>query len=81
MDAAEPTAKLIEELGITIPLLSDPKLQVIARYGVVDDNKKIALPATFIIGRDHKIHWRYIGKNPGDRPDSKGLIRIAETAK
>ena len=80
-DTREDSAEFIEEKGITVPLLADPALEVISAYGVAMDGKEIAVPATFIIDKNKKIVWKYVGENMTDRPDEKEVLQMAVDAK
>lgn len=80
-DPAEDSAEWIAEDGITVVLLSDPKLEVISAYGVAMDGGDIAVPATFIIRPDRTIHWSYVGESMADRPDAAELFELARKAR
>jgi peroxiredoxin len=81
VDTAERSAEMIEDVGITISLLSDPEMQVISAYGVADDQEPFAVPSTFVVRRDRTIHWHYVGETLLDRSDCSELLEIAERAK
>lgn len=64
--------------GLTIPILIDPDRTVIKRYGVYHriglTAFKIARPAAFIIDREGRIRFIYVGADQGDRPDHATLV-------
>ena len=62
-------------------LLSDPALKVIGDYGVAMKGKDIAVPSTFIITKDKKIHWQYVGENMADRPNEEEMLNLALEAR
>lgn len=55
IDGRETNAKFAQSLGVTFPILSDPKERVARAYGVVDDHERLARRWTFLIGTDGKI--------------------------
>lgn len=67
------------EVDIGFPILSDadPELAVIDAFGVGSTNRKIALPAVFVI-RDGQIVWRQIGETIFDRAEIDQIIAAIE---
>jgi len=57
-----------EELQLPYPLLADPRYQAIDRYPGREPNKTYSNPAAFIIDKDGKVKWSYVGNGPSDRP-------------
>ena len=47
---------------LSYPVLSDPELRVIKRYGVEHIGKGIALPAVFVITPDRKVRYAHVAK-------------------
>ena len=80
-DTREDSAEFIEEEAIAVPLLADPELTAISAYGVAMEGQEIAVPATFVVGQDKTIRWRYIGENMTDRPNEEEVLEIAKKAK
>lgn len=80
-DEPEDSAEFVAEEAITVRLLSDPDLKVISAYGVAMDGNDIAVPATFILRSDGTIFWSHVGETMADRPDSEGLLALAEKAR
>jgi peroxiredoxin len=80
-DPQEDSAEFIEEKGIAVPLLSDPTLEAISAYGVAMEGRDIAVPATFIVSRDKRILWKYVGENMADRPSEQEVLKMAVDAK
>ena len=56
-----------------ITLLSDPKLAALAAWGVVFPNDEHPIPATFVVGRDGVVRWRYFYQRGGDWPPYRVL--------
>ncbi len=62
VDSPEESRKLIQSRGFHYPILSDPKAEVIRRYGVLhpnggEDGRDIARPAEFLVDSTGKIVW------------------------
>ncbi|MCP4679403.1 MAG: peroxiredoxin family protein [Deltaproteobacteria bacterium] len=76
-DTKEDSREFIEDKGITVPLLSDPALKVIGDYGVAMKGEDIAVPSVFIITKDKKIQWQYVGENMTDRPSEEEILNWA----
>lgn len=68
VDPPEDSRSLADRLGLGFPLLSDPRAEVIAAYGVQMEGELLAVPATFVVRPDHTIAWRYVGGTVPDRP-------------
>ena len=68
--------------NLTIPILIDADRSVMKQYGVYHHLGltafNIARPATFIIDRDRRIRFMYIGQGQGDRPDHTLLVAALE---
>jgi peroxiredoxin len=77
---ADSTA-LIEKENITVPLLSDPTLEVISTYGLAMEGDDIAVPSTLIINQNKEIHWKYVGEDMKDRPSAQTVLELAEQAR
>ncbi len=69
--------------NLTIPILIDADRSVMKQYGVYHrlglTAFNIARPATFIIDRERRIRFMYIGQGQGDRPDH--TLFVAEVEK
>jgi peroxiredoxin len=62
VDSNEDSRKLCQSRGYTFPFLSDPKTEVIRRYGVLHaragmNNQDIARPAEFLVDASGVIRW------------------------
>ena len=62
MDTNAESRKLCQERGYTFPFLSDPKAEVIRRYGVLhpgagENGRDIARPAEFLVDSKGAIRW------------------------
>lgn len=62
MDSNRDSQKLCRDQGYTFLFLSDPKAEVIRRYGVLhagarEDGRDIARPAEFLVDASGAIRW------------------------
>jgi peroxiredoxin len=69
---------IINFLGLAFPVIPDPDWKIFGLYGFTrPENQKEILPAVFLIGKDKKIVYSYIGKDYRDRPPIETLINKA----
>ena len=62
VDSPEESRKLRQDRGYTYTFLSDPKAEVIRRFGVLhagagEDGRDIAAPAEFLVDSSGTIRW------------------------
>jgi len=62
VDSCEDSKKLCDSRGYTFPFLSDPKAEVIRRFGVLHpragmNDQDIARPAEFLVDSTGAIRW------------------------
>jgi peroxiredoxin len=60
--------KLAAEMKLTYPILSDLYKNFIKQYGVLHPQEGIARPSMFIVNKEGKIVWKYVGMEAADRP-------------
>ncbi len=67
-------------VGAEYPIVSDPGGEVARQYGVFNLlGDGVATPSTFIVGKDGRIAWQYVGQDIADRPSSEALLlRVRE---
>ena len=79
-DDAAATARNIQQLELTYPVLSDPGLRGVDAYAVrhVDEpqGKQIPRPAAFIVDVNGIVRFTYVGENPRDRPSEDQLLEV-----
>jgi peroxiredoxin len=63
VDRPDVSRALSREAGYTFSFLSDPALDVIRRYDVVNPAEEMARPAEFLVGRDGIVRWRNLTSN------------------
>lgn len=77
-DPAEEVARVVETDHLDYAVLSDPELTSVFAYGIFHENepkgRRIPRPSTFIIGRDGKVKYAYVGENASDRPDIAAVL-------
>jgi peroxiredoxin len=61
--------------GAKFQILSDADRQTIKSYGILNakEHDGIAHPSVFIVDKESRIRYIYVGKNPTDRP-ADGII-------
>lgn len=67
---------MAQTTGAQFNLLSDSDKKVIISYGVLNPHEHdgIAYPSVFIVGKDGRIKYIYVGKDPTDRPPDAILL-------
>lgn len=78
VDSVEDSADFNQQWRFPFPLLSDPQLKVIDAYGARHPNghegKDIAHPSTIIIDSNKLVRYKYVGKDPSDRPTDNEIL-------
>ncbi len=67
------------EGNLPFPLLRDGDLQVANAYGVAMVGDDIAIPSTFVIGRDGRIHAKWVGETMADRPELDEVLTLLDS--
>jgi peroxiredoxin len=74
-------ARYLTGSPLPFPLLIDPERKVIRGYGVYQflgiDAFNIARPSQFLVDRDGRIRFLYVGSSQWDRPAKEGLLGAA----
>ncbi|HWL93860.1 MAG TPA: redoxin domain-containing protein [Phycisphaerae bacterium] len=78
-DTPEAARRVVERHKLPFQILSDPKCQTIAAFGLVHKNAgpggtDIAIPAQILIGRDGKILGRRVARLIQDRPSANETL-------
>lgn len=77
VDTPAENAAMVEKLRLPFPLLSDPTAAAIAAWDVYDPiggtHGPIAKTAIFVVGRDLRISYAYVGRDYADRPPIAAL--------
>ena len=67
--------KLATELNISFPILSDVYKNFINQYGVLHPTEDIARPSMFVVNKEGKIVWKYVGTEASDRPPMDTVLQ------
>lgn len=67
IDTLEEARAVVRKFGLTFPLLSDPGMQVIRRYGMQGDRMEMADLGYVVIDRQGRIRVKRIDRQFGDR--------------
>lgn len=81
VDSPEQNRALAKRLTLSkLALYSDtkPKGSAAQAWQVWDADTEIALAATFIVAKDGKVIYRYVGANKADRPSVDQLLRATK---
>jgi len=80
VDTPEINQRQCRKLGYTLPLLSDPKADVIRRYGVLHPGagpkrEDIARPAEFLVDSTGTVRWVNLTENIAVRTRPEQLLK------
>lgn len=86
-DSVRLLQKFKKENGFTIDLIADRGAKIAKDYDVYwfapggggSLNAKQAVPSKFLINKDGKIVWTYIGKDKTDRPSIEMMMEAINT--
>jgi thioredoxin-dependent peroxiredoxin len=81
---ADPIAdaqKAAVEMNLAYPILADPSRTAITTWGVLHPTEGIARPSMFLVNKEGKIVWKYIGTDAADRPPIATVLKQLQTAK
>ena len=73
--------RVASELKLSYPILSDIYRNHIRAYGVLHPSEGIARPSMFIVNKEGKIVWKYIGMDASDRPAMATVLQQLAAAK
>lgn len=74
VDAPQQNRDMIAKLILPFSLLSDPEGEVSRRYGVWDEEGRIARPAIFVIDAAGVVRYAYVGEDFADRPGDEPVL-------
>lgn len=73
--------KVASELKLSYPILSDVYKNFIKQYGVLHPTEGIARPSLFIVDKEGKIVWKYVGVEAADRPPMAVVLQQLQAVK
>ena len=67
---------MAQTTGAKFQILSDSEKKTIAEYGIVNpaEHGGIAHPSVFIVDKEGRIRYMYVGKDAQDRPPDETII-------
>jgi len=80
-DAPANGQKVATELHLTYPILSDVYRNFIKQYGVLHPTEGIARPSMFVVNKEGKITWKYVGTEASDRAPIDTVLQQLSSAK
>jgi peroxiredoxin len=75
-ESLENQQALREELQLTYPVLHDGNATVAPRYGGLWEGTRVQNPATFVVDRDGRIAFRFIGHGPAENPLTEQVLAV-----
>ena len=78
LDDAIVQSQVSERIEKKYPILMDPDAKLVKAFGTFNPEEKLSFPATFLIGSDRKILFKYVGKAPRDRPPMQKLLEVSQ---
>jgi peroxiredoxin len=71
---------MTQTTGARFEILSDADRKTIVNYGILNAEERggIAKPATFIVDKEGRIRFVYVGKDGGDRPEDSLILAEVE---
>jgi hypothetical protein len=76
---------MVAKLRLPFPLLSDPDAAAISEWDVYDPvggtHGPIARPAIFVVARDLRIPYEYVGRDFADRPPNAKIYEALEAVR
>ena len=68
VDPPQNSARMVGKLRLPFPLLSDPRAELITRYGLWDPKDRVARPSILVVDRSGEVRYLYSGSDFADRP-------------
>jgi hypothetical protein len=78
VDPPENNASMVGKLLLPFPLLSDPRGELIKRYGLWDEREGVAAPSILVVDRSGEIRYLYSGSDFADRPGDEEVFAALE---
>ncbi len=74
VDAPADSRRVVADLALAFPILSDEERTVIRAYGLVHEGgglegETIAVPAQLLVARDGSVVWKHVAARITDRMD------------
>jgi peroxiredoxin len=75
-ESLENQQALKEELQLTYPVLHDGEAAVAPRYGGLREGTTVQNPATFVVDRNGRIAFRFIGHGSAEDPLTDQVLAV-----
>src|SRR3712207_9586379 len=69
---------MVGKLLLPFPLLSDPRGDLIKRYGLWDEDDGVARPSIVVVDRSREVRYLYSGSDFADRPGDEEVFAALE---
>jgi len=69
---------MVGKLLLPFPLLSDPRGELIKRYGLWDEEEGVATPSILVVDRLGEIRYLYSGSDFADRPGDEEIFAVLD---
>jgi hypothetical protein len=78
VDPPDNNARMVGKLLLPFPLLSDPRGDLIKRYGLWDEEEGVASPSIVVVDRSREVRYLYTGSDFADRPGDAEVFAALE---
>ena len=68
-------------MKLAYPILSDTTRTAITTWGVLHPTEGIARPSMFLVNKEGKVVWKYIGMDASDRPAMATIVKQLQGTK
>ncbi|MBA2538430.1 MAG: peroxiredoxin family protein [Deltaproteobacteria bacterium] len=79
VDDVAPGKALAAKLGLTFPVLADPKATALKAFGIFDAETEIAWPSIFVVSRDGKVVHRWLADTFSERIVTADVMKALDT--
>jgi peroxiredoxin len=76
VDDAPAGKALATNLGLTFPIISDPKATVLKAFGVFDKETEIAWASIFVVAKDGKVVHRWLADTFSQRVATEDVLKL-----
>ena len=68
-------------MKLAYPILSDTTRTAITTWGMLHPTEGIARPSMFLVNKEGKVIWKYIGMDASDRPAMATILKQLQGTK
>jgi len=78
----ERLAKMVQDQGLSFPILRDPDLAVIRAYGILNEKSgKVPHPTVVILDPEGVVHWVHLDEDYRRRPTPETVLKAVRAMK